>query len=115
MSSPGLPERRLTKLLTPLLRHGILPVNWTSLGNRRDGTPQFSRTKNRINHGLPHPRSIPRRAARREETDSRAGALIRLGFLPGHLRDVRLGTDEPDRRVWRVSAAISALAIRRGI
>ena len=38
-----------------------------------------------------------------------------LDFFPRHLRDVRLRADESDCRLWRVSSALSALAIWDGI
>src|SRR4051794_4781411 len=65
-------------------------------------------------YGLTPSGPVSRRAARGEEADSRAGAVVRSRFLPRHLRDVRLRADEPDRRVRRVPAAVPALAVRDG-
>src|SRR3954454_3953136 len=96
-------------------KHGISPVSWTNACNWSDGEPPSLGINTRNQHGLAHPRPFSAGAARRQETDSRAGAFVWPGFLSRHLRDVRLGTDEPDRRVWRIPSALSALAIRRGI
>src|SRR4051794_14747941 len=65
--------------------------------------------------GFPHPRTLPRRAARREEADPGARALLWARLLPGRLRDVRLRADEPDRGVRGVSAAVPALEVRDGV
>src|SRR4051794_17050692 len=69
----------------------------------------------RLSYVLTHARPLPRRTARREKEDPRAGALVRARFLPRHLRDVRLRADEPDRCIRWISAAVSALAVRIGI
>src|SRR5689334_2153659 len=66
-------------------------------------------------YGFTPPRAVPRRVARGQEADPRAGPRLRARLLSRHLRDVRLRADEPDRRVRGLSAAISALALRHGI
>src|SRR4051812_24704264 len=63
-------------------------------------------------HAHPYAQSLPRRTARRQEADSGTRPRLRARLLPDHLRNVRLRADEPDRCLWRLSPALSALAVR---